>query len=665
MASSDTRVEQAWTLLVPGDPGQRTGGYAYVREVASSLRSLGQAIELKGLPGRFPEGDEEAVQAMEQALAALPDGAIVVLDGLAMGGLPAPLENHSSRLSMIALVHHALADESGLDAASREHYFRTERRALGCVQGVITTSAHTAEGLGRFGVTAPVCVVEPGVAYAGTEPPEPAPAKPEVVRILCVATLSARKAQHQLVAALGQLRGQSWHCTLAGSTTRQADYAEALRSQIEKLGLSHQFTLTGELGEADMQQVWQQADLFVLPSLHEGYGMVIDEALAHGLPIIASDGGALAQTARRPGILQYQAGDIAQLQSALEKVLASPHTLSQLQQQALESRATLRSWITAGQEFRSAVRACAEAGTAAALNESTRSQADPSRFEDSWLQLREPADHRSRDHKLTAAAAQWLRQKEPHEPLVLDLGCGSGSNYRYFYSASAGAYSARTGNGTPLAPDARWLLVDQDQTLLAVARRLNEEGDCYAESRQIRYQVCRLTSSDFPRQLPDRPDLITASALIDLVTAPWLQALARYANSARAGLLVTLSYAGDFSFSPAHPDDSWLLELVNRHQQSDKGEGKALGPHAPRRLQQELEAEGYHVQLGDSPWHLDKQDQALQAALVDGWKTAALDQSPDDARRITLWAEARQKAIAAGQLGITVSHVDLFATPGA
>ncbi|MFW5824395.1 MAG: glycosyl transferase family 1, partial [Marinobacter sp.] len=123
MASSDP----CWRVLVPGDPGQLTGGYGYVREAVSGLQRLGQQVILQGLPGCFPKVDDVARQSLDSALASAPDGATVVVDGLALGGCPEAAEAHGRRLHLIALVHHPLADETGLSDPDREHFLATER----------------------------------------------------------------------------------------------------------------------------------------------------------------------------------------------------------------------------------------------------------------------------------------------------------------------------------------------------------------------------------------------------------------------------------------------------------------------------------------------------------------------------------------------------------
>ncbi|HAU16820.1 MAG TPA: glycosyl transferase family 1, partial [Marinobacter adhaerens] len=150
-------------FIVPGDPEQNTGGYRYVRKLVEALGDAGCRARVSGLPGQFPRPDRVARNGMDKKLASLPDGASVVLDGLAMGGLPEIVEKHSPRLNLIALVHHPLADETGISEANRQWFFDSETRALGFVNGVITTSQHTAARLADYEVPAErIRVAEPG-----------------------------------------------------------------------------------------------------------------------------------------------------------------------------------------------------------------------------------------------------------------------------------------------------------------------------------------------------------------------------------------------------------------------------------------------------------------------------------------------------------------------
>ena len=641
MASSDT--PQRVLFVVPGDPDQNTGGYRYVRRIADGLNSLGVETSREGLQGAFPTPDRLAEASMESLLASLADGSVVVLDGLAMGALPDVVADHAGRLRMIALVHHPLADETGLTAPSRDWLFAAERRALAAVAGVITTSRHTAERLLDYHVPPErIRVVEPGAdtVTSETRSGKGAKAPGPCVTLLCVAHLSPRKAQHHLIEALSSLRHLDWHCTLAGSTDRDEAYGNRVRELIRKCGLDGRITLAGELDNDGLARAYDRADIFVLPSVYEGYGMVIDEALAAGLPIITTDGGALADTGNRPGIRQYPAGDKARLQACLEEWLSDPAELLRITQQAHREAQSLRSWSMASTEFWDALESLIRAG-------------DFTSFDSDWLTLREPADHRGRNRWLTAEVLSWAEQEcntpDPENGqapplLVADLGAGTGSNARYLVPA--------------LTVPQRWVLLDQDKHLLSLAADRLVYLDVPLETR-----ACQLTSRTLDSHIPDDTRLITASALIDLMSAEWLEALAGAVTARHAGLLIVLTYDGRFGLTPAEDDDPWILASVNAHQHREKGEGAAMGPDATAYLQTRLQTYGYRVSVAPSPWQLTPEQSALQVALLQGWQQAVQAQCPGEQERVRRWFDKRLAQARSHQLSIRVDHQDLFARP--
>ena len=617
--------------MVPGDPEQRTGGYGYVREICAALSQLGQPVRLQGLAGRFPRADREARDALGHALSGLPDGATAVIDGLALGGCPEVAGQHAARLDLIALVHHPLADETGLTDADRQRLFESERRALAAVRLVLTTSGTTARALARYEVPETrVATVLPGVHRPGL--PSAAPTdSPATLRILCLAQLSPRKAQHHLVQALASLPGTGWHCQLAGSTERHPDYADQVREHIDTLGLADRVQLTGELSGQALDRAYREADLFVLPSLYEGYGMVIDEALAYGLPVISSDGGALAVTANRPGCLTYPAGDVERLAGLLCDHMAQPRLREQQVRAARESARQLRSWRQAASEFCQAIDGRLPAG---------------SDFGADWLTLREPADHAARSLALTRQAVDWLRARSSPEANIADIGSGTGSNWRYLSGALAAGGVA----------GCHWTLMDQDASLLS-----------HVTGPDI--VVGRLEASNLAHSLPRPLDLITASALIDLVSADWLQALASAAADRGAAVLVVLSYDGRFRLNPVHPADETLRDWVNEHQHGDKGTGAACGPQASGILAAALARRDYRVHRETSSWHLEVDQAPLQRALMQGWVDAARAQiesvkgDSSDTGWLDQWLTQRLDQAERGELAIEVDHTDLLGVP--
>jgi SAM-dependent methyltransferase len=256
-------------------------------------------------------------------------------------------------------------------------------------------------------------------------------------------------------------------------------------------------------------------------------------------------------------------------------------------------------------------------------------------FTAEWLALREAADGRARD----AALADSLRAHLAPDAAVLDLGAGTGANARHL--------APRLGGTHP------WTLVDHDDALLAALPAAMPPGLAWQAVRSDLANLGRLP-------LPVR-GLVTASALLDLVSQDWLDALAACCAEAAAAALFVLTYDGRIAFDPALPDDARIRDLVNRHQRTDKGFGPALGPAAPAAAHAAFAACGYRCRLAPSDWVLGPTDAALQAALLEGWADAAIDISPRDAGRIADWHESRQALVM--QTRLTVGHADLLAVP--
>lgn len=338
-------------FIVPGDPAQRTGGYLYDAHIVAELRRLGWTVTVHGLPGRFPEADATARDALGQALGSLPGGRRVVIDGLALGALPEVALRHGHRLGLVALVHHPLGDERGLSTARRHCLLASERAALSSTRGVIVTSTHTARRIADFGVPpSRVRTVEPGVT-----PPPLARADGHPPRLLCVGTLTPRKGQDVLVHALARLRHMPWHCDCIGSTRRDPDFAKAVARLVADAGLAQRIVLHGECDDARLNAAYAGADLFVLPSYYEGYGMVVTEAIAAGLPVLTTTGGALAETLPAGAGIAVPPGDVDALTAALATLIHDRRRRLALRDAARQARDALRDWSLAGTEFAAAL----------------------------------------------------------------------------------------------------------------------------------------------------------------------------------------------------------------------------------------------------------------------------------------------------------------------
>ncbi len=343
-------------LIVPGPLDQRTGGYLYDKRITEGLTALGWAVILHGLDGKFPEGDACAESSLTHTLEQIDQGSLVVLDGLAMGALPNPLRVHGGRLRLIALVHHPLADETGLEAGAGDRLLRLERQSLAQCDGVVVTSAFTARRLDDYDVPAPrIRVVVPGT-YPAQTAVGPGPSEPP--RLLCVGSVSPRKGQDVLVRALASLSAIPWSCMCAGSLTRTPEFADSVLDLSRELGLEDRIDFPGELDAAQLDALYHTASIFVLATHYEGYGMVLAEALARGLPVVSTRGGAVPDTVPAEAGVLVPPGDVGALAAALQELLSGSEGAARRKELAggsLRHGHSLPTWDEAALAFEQAV----------------------------------------------------------------------------------------------------------------------------------------------------------------------------------------------------------------------------------------------------------------------------------------------------------------------
>jgi glycosyltransferase involved in cell wall biosynthesis len=343
------------TFVVPGDLASLTGGYGYDRHIMAGLRERGWAVDVVELGDGFPCPDATVLRQAAAQIATIPDGSTVVADGLAFGALPELAAMHAARLRWVALVHHPLALESGLHDGRRQQLFEAERHALAHAGRVVVTSAATARALADYGVAAArVQVVTPGTAAAPLA--AGSAGSHGALSMLCVATLIPRKGHALLIEALASLLDRDWTLHCVGSTTRDAITAGNVRAAIAGHGLGARVHLHGEVDDAALQAYYDRADVFVLPSLHEGYGMALAEALARGLPVVSSTAGAIADTVPAAAGLLVPPGDGLALRLALARVLDEPALRDRLAAGARAARKQLPSWEQAVDRFASVLR---------------------------------------------------------------------------------------------------------------------------------------------------------------------------------------------------------------------------------------------------------------------------------------------------------------------
>lgn len=282
-------------------------------------------------------------------------------------------------------------------------------------------------------------------------------------------------------------------------------------------------------------------------------------------------------------------------------------------------------------------------------------------FSDAWLAQREPLDAASRD----AGLVTGLRSATLHRPIVVtDLASGSGANLRYLAPRLGG--------------EQHWRLIDHDSGLLAAmparldawaasadatVRRDREQLIVKGPSFDCHIERVSMDLSDGIASLAIEPhSLVTASALLDLVSAAWLEELAKRCQQASATGFFALTYDGRVDFEPPDADDALVVDLINRHQRTDKGFGPALGPAAAEHSGEVFRDLGFEVTTARSDWRIGDQHCDLQRTLLADWASAAQEIAADESTTIDRWAERRARRTEAGTR-LVVGHVDLLARP--
>jgi glycosyltransferase involved in cell wall biosynthesis len=348
-------------VIVPegfDDPDQPTGGNIYDRRVCAGLAEVGWEVLVATVAAAWPVRGSGARDDLASIVSAIPDGETVLIDGLIASPSAAQLLPHTGRIRMTVLLHMPLA--TAVDTRRDAGAERSERSVLRAAAGVVATSEWTRrEVLTRYPI--PACrvhVARPGVDRVA------APARPVRGHLICVGVVSRHKGQDLLVEALAYLADRDWRCVLAGSLDRDPDFVEQLQTRITGLGYDDRVRLSGVLTGAALSHAYTTADLLVAPSRSETYGMTVTEALAHGLPVIATAVGGLPEafgpaadgTGSGPGQL-IPPGDPAALAAALGDWLGDEDHRHRVRAAVRRRQPTLRGWEQTTQEVADALTA--------------------------------------------------------------------------------------------------------------------------------------------------------------------------------------------------------------------------------------------------------------------------------------------------------------------
>jgi glycosyltransferase involved in cell wall biosynthesis len=326
------------------DPRRPTGGNIYDRQVCDGLTAIGWRVVQYAAPGSWPWPDPDSVRELARLIAGLVDGSLLLIDGLIASAVPTILVPEADRLRLVVLVHMSLGEALLGDAAAQVQ--EREGAVVSAAHHVVATSWSTRDVLLRLYAlhTANVHVAQPGVDLA-----ELVPGTDRGGELLCVAAVTRRKGHDVLIAALATIADLPWRCVCLGALDVEPMFVEQLRLQAEAAGIGDRVHFPGPRIGEHLWNSYAAADVLVLASRVEPYGMVVTEALARGLPVIATAAGGLPEAlgwtndGRRPGLL-VPPDDSRALAAALRDWLVDADLRQRLREAARECRSTLSGW---------------------------------------------------------------------------------------------------------------------------------------------------------------------------------------------------------------------------------------------------------------------------------------------------------------------------------
>ncbi len=330
------------TFAVPGNINMRNGGMGYNRKVLALLPQFGVQVQHLQLPSNLPNGTPEELAQATRLMALVPPDQVLLVDSLGLSCLDAPLRN-TIHAPVVALVHHPLSAELGLSGAAAQGWDKAERAALDFAHAVVVSSPYTARQLvDDFAVSRDkITIAVPGTVAAARARGS---SRDGQVQMLCVGSVIARKGYEFLFDALKDILHFDWHLTIAGSQSLDAAYARQLIQAVNGSTLAARVTLHDEMSAEQLELLYQNTDIFLMPSLFEGYGMALAEAMARGLPIVCTTGGAASQTVPDGAGLKVPPANSEALKLAIESLLHSPELRAQTADKSWQAGQKLPDW---------------------------------------------------------------------------------------------------------------------------------------------------------------------------------------------------------------------------------------------------------------------------------------------------------------------------------
>ncbi len=326
-------------FAIPGDITTVTGGYIYERRLLEELRVIGHDVQHVQLGASFPDPTPGDMNHAVEVLVGLPSERALILDGLVYGSIDTQgLAQVSAPI--VAMIHHPLALETGLSKARRDHMYQTECDNLSLAAHVLVPSSHTADILVRdYGVArARITIAQPG-----TEPRIGVSAPSDPPLILSVGIQHPRKGHDTLLSALARVTDQPWRAVIVGSV-HDPHHAMEIAHLLIELGLQSRVTITGRIPQAKLDALFAEASIFALATRYEGYGMVFDEALSWGLPIVTCRTGAVPRTVPHAAGLMGRVDAPDEFALNLRRLLTDPALHARMSEAAARAGAVLPTW---------------------------------------------------------------------------------------------------------------------------------------------------------------------------------------------------------------------------------------------------------------------------------------------------------------------------------